>query len=69
MVLGKSDDVLKDIAGGKNECQSEVVCNEIYLGNLASLPWHDKAWILDKNCSKPVQNLITVVLLEDQYSG
>ena len=25
-----------------DECQSDRVCNEIYLGNLADYPWHEK---------------------------
>ena len=60
-----TDDALKEDA---DQCQSDVVCNEIYLGNLASLPWHQNAWVLEKNCTKPVQGLLTVLLMQNDHS-
>ncbi len=48
-------------------CHSDLVCDEVYLGNIADLPWHEKAWQLDSNCSRNVDlsSLITILILEE----
>ena len=48
---------------GTDICESSLVCNETYLGNLADLPWNENAWVLDHHdCFKPVQNILTILL-------
>jgi hypothetical protein len=48
-------------------CQSDLVCDEIYHGNHLSSPryeWYEKAWTLDNNCSKRIDQLVTIVILQ-----
>lgn len=71
--LKKEDlEKFKEILGHndkKSSCQSELVCNEVYLGNLADLPWHENAWILSPNCTKKnVENLISILLQFNEHT-
>ena len=34
-----------------DQCSHSQVCDEVYHGNLADLPWHTNAWSLQANCS------------------
>ena len=51
-----------------SDCQSDQVCHEYYLGNLADLPWHENAWIIDPNCTKPLAHLFSIVLIQDEFT-
>ena len=50
-------------------CYNSQVCDEIYHGNLADLPWHVNAWSLDDNCSKPIHQLLTIITIEDVFDS
>ncbi len=51
-----------------DECNdTRVVCGEVYQGNLADLPWHDFAWSLEGNCSKRLQDSLSVILFENGH--
>ena len=38
------------------------------MGNLADLPWHQNAWIIDPNCTKSIAHLFSVVLIQDEFT-
>ena len=50
---------------GDDQCSNIEVCNEYYKGNLEDLPWHEKAWVLDPNCTKTIENKFSIVLMYD----
>ena len=68
--LEKNLDLHLDLSNQDEEhCDgsNSPVCDEIYHGNLADLPWHVKAWTLDDNCSKPIGHLLTIISIENGF--
>ena len=49
-------------------CQSDLVCDEHYLGNLAAIPWHENAWTMDPNCTKSIDHLLSIVLIYGRFT-
>ena len=64
--LGRNLDLHLDLSSQDDYCvDNSQVCDEIYHGNLADLPWHVKAWTLDANCSKPIGHLLTIISIQN----
>ena len=64
--LGQNLDLHLDLSSQDDYCvDNSQVCDEIYHGNLADLPWHVKAWTLDANCSKPIGHLLTIISIQN----